>query len=110
MLRTATTVGVLVFLLLIGAPAISGADWSTDPLVNNPVSTGLLTQQQPSLAPDGHGGVFVAYIDYRTEKNVFAQHIDAAGNRLWGTDGVAVTTAWGEDMLDYWGASVVADA
>jgi hypothetical protein len=46
------------------------------------------------LCPDGAGGVYAAWTDERTGSNrdVYVQHLDATGEALWGTDGMAVRT------------------
>ena len=47
--------------------------------------------------PDGSGGAIVAWQDPRyLTQDVFAQRIDSGGNVLWGTGGVAVCTAFGD--------------
>jgi len=37
-------------------------------------------QKEPLLAPDGTGGAFVAWGDYRSYASVYANHVDGAGN------------------------------
>ena len=85
--------------------------WTIPSMTGLPPSPGA--ERQPNLVADGQGGVFVAYIDqpnqFPTDKNIYAQHLDAHGNRLWGSGGVPVIGTLGEDALDYWGTGLVAD-
>ena len=57
------------------------------------VEVGGLTGEQhfPALCPDGAGGAFVVW----RELSVRVQHLSAAGDRLWGPDGVEVSTRQG---------------
>jgi len=64
-------------------------------------------QRDPSLATDGAGGAFVAWNDVRNPPygDVYAQHVDAAGNIQWGGDGLIVRAeSWTE-----WEAQVASD-
>jgi len=55
------------------------------------------TQMDPIVVADGEGGAIVAWRDYRgTTSGIFAQRIDASGNMLWTSDGVAVCDTTGE--------------
>jgi hypothetical protein len=55
------------------------------------------TQTQPSLAPDGSGGAIVAWLDLRAnEADVYAQRVGASGTPLWSANGVAVSSATGD--------------
>ena len=58
----------------------------------------------PRAVSDGAGGVLIAWVDGRNgfcdpafqgECDIFAQHLDAQGHRLWQPDGVPVTVAPG---------------
>jgi hypothetical protein len=56
------------------------------------------SQQRLQVAPDGLGGVIVAWEDHRsssTAPDIYAQRIDGTGAPLWTADGVAVCTASG---------------
>ena len=64
-------------------------------------------QRDPSLATDGAGGAFVAWNDVRNPPygDVYAQHVDAAGDIQWGGDGLIVRAeSWTE-----WDAQVASD-
>jgi hypothetical protein len=58
------------------------------------------------LAPDGHGGVFLAWKDYRnfatTGIDIYAQHVDADGNILWTAGGEPICTVLGTQ----WGVRI----
>ncbi len=51
-------------------------------------------QESPKLCPDGAGGAFVCWVDDRnqaqTDKDIYAQRIDASGRLLWPADGEPV--------------------
>jgi subtilisin-like proprotein convertase family protein len=68
------------------------ARWSTDGVILHGTSTG---QFRPQMADDGLGGAIIVWArNYGGfyGYNLFAQRIDAAGNRLWGANGVTVTS------------------
>jgi hypothetical protein len=71
--------------------------WNADAVA---ISTAGYAQQDPRLTPDDQGGVFVAWDDTRDGNaphfDVYAQHIDANGNTLLATDGLAICVAPGE--------------
>jgi hypothetical protein len=54
------------------------------------------SQSIPELAPDGHGGVIVTWLDERAssesweEYDIYAQRVNADGSIAWAEDGVAV--------------------
>jgi hypothetical protein len=55
-------------------------------------------QMTARVVSDGAGGVIVAWRDYRNiNYDIYAQRIDAYGNRLWTADGVPVCTSTGEN-------------
>jgi hypothetical protein len=63
-------------------------------------------QTVPDLAADGAGGAVVVWRDDRSDPNgdIYAQRLDAAGNALWTSDGVALVTGpsrndSGDDLL-----------
>lgn len=72
-------------------------EWGTKGI---PVCTAPNDQINPRINPDGAGGVIIAWADYRVATpddryahDVYAQRINAKGEMLWTTDGVAVCTA-----------------
>ncbi len=50
------------------------------------------TQNDVQMISDGAGGVILGWWDFRSGISLYAQRIDAAGTRLWATNGVAITT------------------
>lgn len=61
-----------------------------------PVVTAEGDQTQVVLAPDGHGGLLLAWTDARNgpdDQDIYAQRLDEAGQPLWDPDGVPVTQA-----------------
>jgi hypothetical protein len=58
------------------------------------VSGGPANQRHPAIISDGTGGAIVAWLDDRqSQRDVYAQRIDASGNPLWAPNGVPVATA-----------------
>ena len=56
-------------------------------------------QEDPLLVSDNNGGAYIIWRDYRTENyygDIYAQHIDSDGNRLWDLDGVPLSNQTGE--------------
>jgi hypothetical protein len=65
-----------------------------------PLCTAPYFQADASIASDGNGGAFVVWSDWRighpappSTADIYAQHIDAAGNMLWGTNGIPICAA-----------------
>lgn len=77
--------------ILLAGYQNSSADWPQD---GAPVTVAPLIQEWPVVVADGAGGVIVAWMDTRNGAyyHVYAQRVDASGNALWTTDGVAVST------------------
>src|SRR6476661_6749745 len=60
-----------------------------------PVCTAVHDQLPATLAPDGSGGAFITWSDYRTGVfgDIYAQRLNAFGLPQWTANGVAVCTA-----------------
>jgi FlgD Ig-like domain len=87
MLRS--TLVVLFIVAILTASAL--AEWSTDPLANNPVCTADSVQTQPAIIADGDGGSIIAWADERTGINhLYAQRLDSEGVPLWNPDGIRI--------------------
>lgn len=89
MKRTITTVAILSMTMT----AI--AQWNPDPAVNNLVCSQPQDQQDARLVSDGAGGAIITWVDFRDDANqavadIYAQRVDAMGNMLWSTNGVAI--------------------
>lgn len=68
--------------------------WTAD---GAPANASPGDQRITSVVADGTGGAFVVWQDYRSgwTYHVYAQHYDAAGNRLWGNGALAsAATDW----------------
>ena len=82
----------LPFLVL---PKTTHAAWSKDPAVNTPISTEYGNQWRPQIASDGSGGAIIVWQDEYTGY-IHAQRVTAAGDILWVTDGVPISTTGGD--------------
>jgi hypothetical protein len=74
--------------ILFMAPAATAAVlWSPGGIA---VCSNSSVQSAPVSCPDGAGGAITAWVDERysamTGKDIFAQRIDAGGNRVWASD------------------------
>ncbi len=60
-----------------------------------PVCAVNANRLNPKVQKDGKGGAYITWQDFRnfTDYNVYAQRLDPSGNRLWGTDGIAICSA-----------------
>ena len=68
-----------------------------------PVSTVNSLRAFPNLISDGSNGVFISFADTRNSKldtsgnfdniDIYAQHINSSGSRLWGATDAIITTA-----------------
>ncbi len=73
--------------------SLGNVKWTTDGVA---VCAALNQQWSPTLAPDGAGGVVVAWYDGRDlGYHVYVQRLDSSGASRWNADGVAVCTAAG---------------
>lgn len=85
--RVAAVLFTAVLIVLgIDLPCFAGTDWQTDGVR---VSMGTTSQFQPSIANDGTGNVIVGW--YEEDTKVYAQKLDSAGNRLWGSNGILIS-------------------
>ncbi|BBJ24642.1 hypothetical protein [Candidatus Nitrotoga sp. AM1P] len=89
---------VVLFAGLLSGNAV--AAWSTNPAVNNAVSTAANHQSYPIIISDGSGGAIITWQDARSGTNdIYAQRINASGVVQWTADGVAISTA-AEDQVN----------
>ncbi|HEY2954034.1 MAG TPA: hypothetical protein VGK89_02150 [Candidatus Eisenbacteria bacterium] len=102
--RTALSTGIDIYALRITAAGEIAPGW---PLNGAPVSRAPGDQDLPVIAPDGAGGAFVAWGDYRPARDLYAQHLTASGTVAegWPADGLPVCTADGGQAS----AAVIAD-
>lgn len=77
-------------------PGLASAQWRSTGL---PVCTAVNQQNLAATAPDGTGGAFLVWEDWRTavstNRDVYAQHVLASGvpDPAWPANGLAVCTA-----------------
>lgn len=78
--------------LLLLAAALAGAPAAR---ANVPVVVAPGEQSEPAMAPDGAGGAYVAWQDFRdgAASDIYVQRIGADGVPMWDPAGVAVCTA-----------------
>ena len=95
--RSFLLTAVAAFLIINICVANAYAVWSTDPTVNTAISTAAGDQNSPTIVTDNSGGAIITWHDYRSGNyDIYAQRINANGNVLWTTDGVAISTAAGD--------------
>ncbi len=60
-----------------------------------PLSTTFSNKRNPKLQKDAFGGGYITWQDFRNgfDYDVYAQHLDANGNRLWGNAALAICNA-----------------
>jgi hypothetical protein len=86
-----------ILLLALLLPATSHAAWGHDPVTGSlSVCTATANQFPTQAVPDGAGGMIVAWHDLRsavTSLDIYVQRINAAGQTLWGNDGLLICGA-----------------
>lgn len=88
------------------ARAASPAAVQAGTVANTAVCAAIFDQSPPCMVPDGAGGAFVCWHDYRSgELDIYAQRLDPQGVPLWSSDGVPVCKATGFQ----WYPRIVAD-
>ncbi len=67
------------------------------------ICTSWYDQLRPMPAPDGSGGAFVTWYDYRSgsDYDIYAQKVDASGNALWTSDGIAIVARSGDQVRSF---------
>jgi len=86
---------LLTYTLVIFASSTVMAQWVIDGVA---VGTGTQYQQQQKVVEDASGGAIIVWADSRNGSSnwdIFAQRVDARGNVLWTSGGVAICTATG---------------
>ncbi len=84
---------LLISFLILNSPfLIDGvkAQWSTNPAINNLVSTNS-GYSDPQMISDGAGGAIITY--EIAVGGIYAQRISSSGTVQWGASGVAVSNA-----------------
>jgi fibronectin type 3 domain-containing protein len=88
---------LVVFSFFLLQPA--GAQWSTDPNLNNAICPATNGQTNPTIVSDGSGGAIITWQDSRSGNHIYAQRINASGTLQWTASGVAVCTAIGTQQF-----------
>ena len=83
---------VIISLLLAATPCQAGAKWRNDGV---PICVDGTHQAYPRMITDGQGGAIMTWADERNN-DIYAQRIDVNGETRWGTDGVNVCYAGGD--------------
>ena len=87
----------ILIVLSISIFCISAHAWI---LGGTAVCTAVNGQGNPWIIEDDIGGTIIVWVDYRNgNADVYAQRLDASGNSLWTTDGVAICTATGNQEV-----------
>jgi hypothetical protein len=82
---------VLAILCLVGYLALGEAPLKAEWAENGVgICTNANTKTSPQIISDGTGGAIIAWSEYRTTWNVYAQRVDANGGVLWGSQGTTV--------------------
>jgi hypothetical protein len=82
------------FLILIAliTPFISSGQWSTNPAVNNPISSATGEQAIPKIATCPNGDSYIGFFSMEGGNyNVRLQRLDAQGNILWTNNGILIS-------------------
>ncbi len=84
--------------------ATGGIQWASN---GAPVCLALGEQTFPVIASAGSGATIIVWQDGRSgvDLDIFAQKLDASGTRLWGSSGISLCTADG----DQYSPSIIAD-
>jgi len=78
--------------------AAGAVQWTADGVA---ISTALKDQFGSAITSDGANGAIIAWQDYRngTARDIYSQRISAAGEVQWTSNGVAICTAFYEQLL-----------
>jgi len=91
----------MFFCLSILSVVNVNAQWSSDPLVNNPICVNDIYKENPKIISDGNGGAIIAWQSYQTSSSdIYAQRIDKYGYTKWLNNGVLVCDFTG-DQYNY---------
>ncbi|MBI1799603.1 MAG: T9SS type A sorting domain-containing protein [Candidatus Eisenbacteria bacterium] len=92
--------------ILIGlTPGSAAAAWTHDPYTNLPVCVATKDQSYPGCAPDGVGGAYIAWEDYRTQgstgADIYLQRVTRNGvpDPAWPVNGLPIVTLAGDQRF-----------
>jgi hypothetical protein len=82
----------VLLILVLSASSTAFSQWKSDSVTNTLVVKAVNVQQNPKACSDGANGVIVVWEDYRYGDgyDLFAQHLDANGVRMWPDSGVRI--------------------
>jgi len=92
----------MVPILVIAITLSAIAQWSSNPMMNNPVNTVTGQQWDPEIISDGAaGGTIVVWDDFRngTNLDIYVQKLNANGVVQWTADGVVICNATNDQLL-----------
>lgn len=97
----ARSVSIMTIILALSTLCVrSYAQWSTDPNVNNAISTVIGNEQYPTIVGDGSGGAIITWLDSRAGTgDIYAQRINASGVLQWAANGVAILSGGAEQPI-----------
>ena len=79
------------------------SQWSTDPNTNLLISDLNGEQVLPKISMTSDGGCYIAWFDTRTGNyNVYLQRLDAAGNKMFATDGLLISDNTSSSYIVDW--------
>lgn len=83
--------------------------WTTD---GEAICTATNSQSFPAITSDGSAGAIISWYDFRsgTFNDIYAQRIDASGAVQWTSDGVAVSTAGGDQTFGNGSTSIISNS
>ncbi len=94
---------ILLFAILIIAPFMLIAQWSTNPAVNNVICNLSGDQAIPKVATCANGDTYIAYFSSESGNyNVRLQRLDVLGNVLWANNGILVSSNPSMSWLTDW--------
>ena len=91
-----------VVLVLVSCGATSAFAWSTNPLINTPISAASGNQLASQIVSDGAGGNIFVWQDQRaapSNADIYAQRVDSNGVAQWTANGVPVCTSAGNQTV-----------
>jgi len=95
-IRAALALRLLLLVSIICLPAMPcQAQWFQN---GTPLCQATGGQEQPVAVSDGTGGAIVAWEDFRSSGDIYAQRINGSGLTVWTANGVGVCTATNEQF------------
>jgi len=94
-MKTRLMLALTCIFILASTPSVLQAGWIENGV---PIAVAQYMQEYPAICPDGAGGAIIVWADYRTPQggylygDIYVQRVDADGNVLWTTNGIAVCT------------------